>query len=163
DDIAAVDSNPYIIYVGFATGGIWKTVNNGTTWEPIFDKYSVSSIGDIAINQSNPEIVWVGTGEANNRQSSTIGDGVYKSTDGGAGSALWKTVDAAKTWTKVEGNGFPSGGGVLGRMGIDVSRSNPNVLMTIMEVGNSPGTGGGVGPNGEEQAAGGGGGGGRQN
>src|SRR5258708_16702109 len=72
DDIAAVDSNPYIIYVGFATGGIWKTVNNGTTWEPIFDKYPVSSIGDIAINQPNPDIIWVGTGQATTRQPSTI-------------------------------------------------------------------------------------------
>ena len=79
---------------------------------------------------------------------------------GGPGSGLWKTTDAAKTWTRVEGNGFPSGGGVLGRMGIDVSRSNPNVIMAIMEVGNSPGTGAGVGPNGEEQPAGTGGGGG---
>ena len=51
--------------------------------EPIFDKYPVSSIGDIAIFQPNPDIIWVGTGEANNRQDSTIGDGVYKSTDGG--------------------------------------------------------------------------------
>src|SRR6266550_3078064 len=83
DDIAVVETNPYIIYVGFATGGVWKSVNNGTTWQPIFDTYSNSSIGDIAISQSNPDIVWVGTGEANNRQSSSYGDGIYKSTDGG--------------------------------------------------------------------------------
>jgi len=83
DDIAAVDSNPYVAYVGFATGGVWKTVNNGTTWEPIFDVYSSSSIGDIAVCQSDPNIIWVGTGEANNRQSASFGDGVYKSTDGG--------------------------------------------------------------------------------
>src|SRR5262249_1776808 len=66
DDIAAVESNPYVIYVGFATGGLWRTVNNGTTWEPIFDTYQTSSIGDIAICQSDPNIVWVGTGEPNN-------------------------------------------------------------------------------------------------
>src|SRR5262245_66568210 len=53
DDIAAVENNPYIIYVGFATGGLWKSVNNGTTWEPIFDTYSTASIGDIAICQSD--------------------------------------------------------------------------------------------------------------
>jgi hypothetical protein len=58
-------------------------VNNGTTWEPIFDSYPTSSIGDIAIYQADPTIVWVGTGEANNRQSSSFGDGIYKSTDGG--------------------------------------------------------------------------------
>ena len=83
DDIAVVESNPSIIYVGFATGGIWKSTNNGTTWLPIFEKYPVSSIGDIAIAPSNPDIIYVGTGEANNRQSSSFGAGVYKSIDGG--------------------------------------------------------------------------------
>jgi hypothetical protein len=61
----------------------WKTANNGTTFQPIFESYSSASIGDIAIAPSNPDIVWVGTGEANNRQSSTFGDGIYKSTDAG--------------------------------------------------------------------------------
>ena len=83
DDIAAVESNPSIIYMGFATGGIWKTTNNGTTWTPIFDTYPVSSIGDIAIAPSNPDVIYVGTGEPNNRQSSSFGAGVYKSTDAG--------------------------------------------------------------------------------
>lgn len=83
DDIAVVESNPSIIYVGFATSGVWKTVNNGTTWEPIFDTYSSASIGDIALCPLDPNIVWVGTGEPNNRQSSSFGDGIYKSTDGG--------------------------------------------------------------------------------
>src|SRR5882672_3375277 len=244
DDIAGVDSNPYIYYVGFATGGVWKTTNNGTTFTPIFDTYSRGSIGDIAIAPSNPDIVWVGTGEANNRQSSSSGDGIYKSTDagktftrmgledsqsiarividpkdpntvyvavlghlfgpnkergvykttdggktwnnvkfidedtgftdivmdasdsktlyaasyqrrrtsfgfngGGPGSGIWKTVDAGKTWKRIEGSGFPAG--LLGRIGIDVSRSNPNVLYAQMEVGASVGTGG------EEQAPGG--------
>ena len=83
DDIAGVENNPYVFYIGFATGGVWKTVNNGTTWEPIFDIYPTSSIGDIAVCQSDPNIIWVGTGEPNNRQSSSFGDGIYKSTDGG--------------------------------------------------------------------------------
>src|SRR3954467_3883148 len=83
DDIAVVEKNPYIIYIGFATGGVWKSVNNGTTFTPIFDTYSTASIGDIAISQSDPNIVWVGTGEANNRQSASFGDGIYKSTDAG--------------------------------------------------------------------------------
>src|SRR5216110_3044594 len=83
DDIAVVESNPYIIYVGFATGGLWKSTNNGTTFQPIFDTYSTASIGDIAVAPSDPNIVWVGTGEANNRQSSSFGDGIYKSTDAG--------------------------------------------------------------------------------
>src|SRR6266513_1612488 len=89
DDFAVVESNPNIVYVGTASGGVWKTTNNGTTWEPIFDKESVSTIGDIAIAPSDPAVVWVGTGEPNNRQSSAWGDGAYKSLDGG------------KTWKKM--------------------------------------------------------------
>ena len=79
DDFAVVESNPNIVYVGTASGGVWKTTNNGTTWEPIFDKESVSTIGDIAIAPSDPSVVWVGTGEPNNRQSSSWGDGAYQS------------------------------------------------------------------------------------
>src|SRR5262249_36496603 len=245
DDIAAVESNPYIIYVGLATGGVWKTINNGTTWEPVFENYTASSIGDIDICQSDPNIVWVGTGEPNNRQSATIGDGIYKSTDagktftnmglrdtqtiarvvtdprnpnivyvaalghlfgpnrergifkttdggkswanvkfidedtgftdlvidqadsktlyaasyqrrrtawgfdgGGPGTGIWKTTDAGKNWTKLTGSGLPEE--MLGRIGLDVSRSNPNVVYAQVEVGTSAGTGGG-----EEQTGGG--------
>jgi photosystem II stability/assembly factor-like uncharacterized protein len=83
DDIDVVESNPHIIYVATASGGLWKTINNGTTWVPLFDNESHSSIGDVMIAPSNPDIVWVGTGEPNNRQSSSWGNGVYKSTDGG--------------------------------------------------------------------------------
>ena len=83
DDFAVVESNPSIYYVGFATGGVFKTVNNGTTFTPIFDTYPTSSIGDIAVAPSDPNIVYVGTGEPNNRQSSSFGDGIYKSTDAG--------------------------------------------------------------------------------
>ncbi|GAI81905.1 unnamed protein product, partial [marine sediment metagenome] len=64
-------------------GGLWKTTNNGVTWESVFDNQATSTIGDVAVALSNPEIVWVGTGEANNRQSSSWGNGVYKSNDGG--------------------------------------------------------------------------------
>lgn len=239
DDIAVVESNPYVYYVGFATGGVWKTVNNGTTFEPIFDTYATASIGDVAVCQSDPNIVWVGTGEANNRQSSSWGDGIYKSADagktftnmglretqaiarividpkdanvvyvaapghlfgpnpergvfkttdggktwakikfidedtgftdlamdpadnktlyaasyqrrrvpwgfngGGPGSGIWKTTDAGKTWVRLEGPGLPPG--FYGRVGLDVSRSNPNVVYAQIEVGASAGTGGGV-------------------
>ena len=83
DDVAVDERNPSVIYVGAASGGLWKTINAGTTWEPLFDRQSVSSIGDVALAPSNPDIVWVGTGEPNQRQSSTFGDGVYKSTDAG--------------------------------------------------------------------------------
>jgi photosystem II stability/assembly factor-like uncharacterized protein len=83
DDLAVVESDPRIIYVGSAAGGIFKTVNGGNTWQPIFDDQSNPSIGDLALAPSNPSILYVGTGEANNRQSSSWGNGVYKSMDAG--------------------------------------------------------------------------------
>jgi len=83
DDVAVDERNPTTIYVGAASGGVWKTTNHGTTWTPLFDRQGVASIGDIALTPSQPDLVWVGTGEPNNRQSSSFGDGVYKSTDGG--------------------------------------------------------------------------------
>jgi photosystem II stability/assembly factor-like uncharacterized protein len=94
DDFAVVESNPNIVYVGTASGGVWKTVNNGTTWEPVFDNEGVSTIGDIAIAPSDPSVVWVGSGEPNNRQSSSWGDGIYKSLDGGK---TWKSMGLAAT------------------------------------------------------------------
>jgi photosystem II stability/assembly factor-like uncharacterized protein len=260
DDLAVVESNPSIIYMGFATGGLWKSTNNGTTWTSIFDEQPVSSIGDIAIAPSNPDIIYVGTGEPNNRQSSSFGAGVYKSTDagkrfeyvglkdtqtiarvvvdpknadivyvaavghlfgpnperglykttdggktwtntkfidehtgftdvaidpsnpkvliaasyqrrrvpwgfngGGAGSGLWKTTDAGKTWTKLEGSGLPSNP-IIGRIGLDIARSRPATIYATMEVGPSGGTGAGVNEDGTLMAPGqrgGGGGGGR--
>src|SRR5436190_8406702 len=268
DDIAVVDSNPSIIYAGFATGGIWKSVNNGTTWTPIFDRYPVSSIGDIAIAPSNPDVIYVGTGEPNNRQSASFGAGVYKSIDagktfeyvglkdtqsigrvvvhpkdpdiayvaavghlfgpnperglfkttdggktwtntnfidndtgftdvamdasnpnvlfaasyqrrrtpwgfngGGPGSGLWKTIDGGKKWTKLSGNGLPDNP-MIGRIGLDISRSKPNIVYASFEVGPSGGTGAGVnedgtlvppGGRGGNAEAGGGAGGGRGN
>ncbi len=82
-DFAVSTKDPYTFYVAAATGGLWKTTNNGTTFEPIFDHENVASIGDIAVAPSNPNIVWVGTGEANLRNCTYWGDGVYKSIDGG--------------------------------------------------------------------------------
>jgi photosystem II stability/assembly factor-like uncharacterized protein len=262
DDIAVDESNPSVIYVGYATGGVWKTTNNGTTWGPIFDEYPVSSIGDIEIAPSNPSIVYVGTGEPNNRQSSSFGAGVYKSTDGGKrfeyvglkdtqsiakivvhpkdpnivyvaavghlfgpnperglfkstdggktwtntkfidndtgftdlvmhptdpntlmaasyqrrrqpwgfngggpNSGIWKTTDAGKTWTKLSGNGLPSNP-IIGRIGLNYSRSRPNIVYAQIEVGASGGTGANVNDDGSlalpgQGRGGGGGGGGR--
>lgn len=83
DDYAVDESNSDIIYVGTAAGGVFKTVNGGTTWTPIFDHEVTSTIGCITIAPSSHDTVWVGTGEANNRQSASYGAGVYKSLDGG--------------------------------------------------------------------------------
>lgn len=80
--IKAVESEPRIIYVGSASGGLWKSITGGTLFKPIFDKYC-QSIGDIAIDNSNPNIIWIGTGESNMRNSVSVGTGVYKSQDAG--------------------------------------------------------------------------------
>jgi photosystem II stability/assembly factor-like uncharacterized protein len=85
--IAAVDAweenGRVTVFVGSASGGVWKSVNGGTTFKPVFDRQNVQSIGAVAIDHSHPKIVWVGTGEGWLRNSVSIGDGVYKSTDGG--------------------------------------------------------------------------------
>ena len=85
--IAAVDGvdqdGRITVFVGSASGGVWKSVNGGTTYKPVFDRQSAQSIGAVAIDPSNPKTIWVGTGEAWVRNSVSIGDGVYKSTDNG--------------------------------------------------------------------------------
>src|SRR5688572_12532823 len=77
------------MYVASSTGGMYRTIDNGITWAPVFEREATHSIGDVAIYQPNPNIIWVGTGERANRQSVSWGDGVYKS------------IDAGKTWTNV--------------------------------------------------------------
>jgi len=87
-EIAAVESNPAVFYFAAATGGIWKTTDSGTTWNPVFDQSGGSlCMGAVAAAQSNPAVVWAGTGEGNILRSMSAGDGVYKSTDGGQ---TWK-------------------------------------------------------------------------
>jgi photosystem II stability/assembly factor-like uncharacterized protein len=235
DDLAVLESNPAVFYVGTASGGLWKTMNNGTTWEVLFDDLDdVVSIGDIAIAPNDANTVWVGAGENNNRQSGSWGNGVYKSIDGGhtwkhmglrdskhiariivdpvdhdiiyvaalgslygpgkergvfkstdggltwanvlfvdentgatelvqdpsnnkvlyaatyqrrratwgfngggPGSAMWKSSDAGRTWTKLT-NGVPSG--PLGRIGMDVYRANSNILYARIEHRTESGT-----------------------
>ena len=250
DDIAAVESDPSTMYIGFATGGVWKTTNNGTTWTPIFDRHEVSSIGDIEIAPSDPNVVYVGTGEPNNRQSSSFGAGVFKSTDagktftyvglketqsiarmvihpkdpntvyvaavghlfgpnperglykttdggktwtntkfidndtgfidvvmhptdpntlfaasyqrrrqpwgfngGGAGSAIWRTSDGGKSWSRLMGSGLPTNP-IIGRIGLNIARSNPRIIYAQIEVGASGGTGAGVNDDGTLQQPG---------
>ena len=82
-DFAVYESNPAVWYVGTAHGGVWKTTSNGALLTPVLQNEGLLSIGDVTVSQKNPDVVWVGKGEANNRQSTSWGDGVYKSTDGG--------------------------------------------------------------------------------
>lgn len=88
-DLAVDPRSKSTWYVGTASGGLWKTTNAGTTWSPIFDKEKSYSIGVVAVDPKNPNIVWVGTGENNAQRSVSYGDGVYKSIDGGR---TWKNV-----------------------------------------------------------------------
>ena len=82
-DIKAMDNDFTQVLLAGASGGVWKSNNAGTTWEPIFEKYGSASIGDVAFFQKDPNIIWVGTGEECSRNSVAWGDGIYKSTDGG--------------------------------------------------------------------------------
>ena len=234
-DFEALDKDFTQVLVASASGGVWKSVNAGTTWEPIFDKYGSSSIGDVAFFQKDPKIIWIGTGEECCRNSIAWGDGIYKSTDGGktftrmgletthtigrvlthptdpdivyaaatghtwgysGDRGLFKTEDGGKTWKKLTqglpddgktgaidlvmhpenpdilyvsfwqrlrqpwrfDSGGPNGGvfkttdsgktwqkltqglptGDLGRIGLAISRSNPKVLMAVVEHGFQP-------------------------
>jgi photosystem II stability/assembly factor-like uncharacterized protein len=92
DDLAVLETRPSVIFAGFATGGLWKSLNDGTTWEAVFDRQETASIGAVAIPRDDAALVWVGTGENNNRQSSSWGSGIFKSTDGGKS---WKNAGLA--------------------------------------------------------------------
>lgn len=92
--IDAVVSNPDIVYAGAASGGVWKSENGGVSWKSIFDDQPNINIGSIAIQQSNPSVIWVGTGEGNPRNSINMGNGMYKSIDGGR---TWQRVGLEKT------------------------------------------------------------------
>jgi hypothetical protein len=248
--IDAVTSDPNTFFIGYATGGLWKTTNAGVTFDlvfPVDTMHHTHSIGSIAIAPSNPNIIYVGTGEACNRQSSSFGTGVYKSTDGGTtwthlqlretqsigrvvvhptnpnivwvaavgnlfgpnaergvymstnggsswnktlylnestgatdlivdpsnpnvlfaamyqrqrsawgfigggpGSGLHRSGDGGRTWTRVTSSGFPSG--TLGRIGLAISQSNPNVIYAQVEA--SPPAGAAADPAGRGGAAG---------
>jgi photosystem II stability/assembly factor-like uncharacterized protein len=109
DDIEGAVNDPFLMYVGYATGGLWKTTNGGRTWTSLMDNMPASSVGDIGLAPSDPNIVYVGMGEPNNRQSSSIGNGVYKTTNGG------------ETWTHLGLEDTQS----IGR--IAVHPTNPNI------------------------------------
>ncbi len=155
-----------IIYLGTASGGLWKSTSGGVDWKPIFDDQPVASIGALAIDQNNPDVVWVGTGEGNPRNTQNSGDGVFKSMDAGKtwkfmglknsrnihrmiidprnpnvvfagvqGSAwgdheergVYKTTDGGKTWNKILYNGPGTG---VAEMVMDPT--NPNKIFVAM-------------------------------
>jgi len=125
--IAALDNDWTHVVVGSASGGVFKSTNGGITWNSIFDHYGAASIGDVKINQQNPQIIWVGTGEECGRNSAAWGDGVYKSTDGGAtftkaglddtfniGAIVLHPRDPNTVWVAAVGNIY----GPIGRRGV---------------------------------------------
>jgi len=228
ETITSPVGDPSVIYVGFGSGNIWKTVNRGLTWKPIFEHQETFTIGDMEVSPSHPNIIWVGTGENLMARSSFAGTGVYKSTDGGEtwthtgliethhiarvavhpkdpeivyiaalghnytynpergvykttdggktwdkclyisekagvtdviidpsdpkivyaaawerdrkawnnvvsgkGSGIYKSTDGGKTWKKLT-RGFPAGS-YIGRIGLDISRSNPNIVYAVLD------------------------------
>jgi photosystem II stability/assembly factor-like uncharacterized protein len=110
DDIQGTAKDPMLLYIGFATGGLWKSTDGGNHWHSQFDNFANESIGAISIAPSDPNVVYVGTGEANNRQSSSIGDGVWGTTDGG------------KTWNHLGLENTQS----INRIAVDPT--NPNIV-----------------------------------
>lgn len=122
-DFAVVENNPTEFYAALASGGLWKTVNNGITFSSVFENTGAISIGDIAVDQNNPQIVWVGTGEANNSRTAYFGDGIYKSMDGGetwnnmglkesshVGRIIIHPADGNIVWVAAEGPLYSEGG-----------------------------------------------------
>ena len=93
-DLAILESDPTLMYVASATGGVWKTTDNAITMKPVFEKERVHSVGAVALFQGDANVVWVGTGEATNRQSSGWGDGIYRSTNGGT---TWTNMGLAES------------------------------------------------------------------
>ena len=166
-DIAVVDrGGSRRIYAAYATSGVWRSDDNGATWQPIFDNYPSTSIGDLAIAPSNPDVLWVGTGEANIFRASMPGAGIYKSTDGGRSFAytgladtqtigriivhptnpeivyvaasghewtdnenrgVFKTTDGGRTWKKVLYRSARTGA-----IDLVMDPGNPNVLYAAM-------------------------------
>ncbi|MGB3145569.1 MAG: hypothetical protein WBB24_15835 [Maribacter sp.] len=94
--IDVVTEDPNTMFVGAASGGVWKSENGGSAWQPVFDEQPTQNIGSVAIQQSNPKVIWVGTGEGNPRNSMNLGMGIFKSIDGGL---TWKHMGLEATKT----------------------------------------------------------------
>jgi hypothetical protein len=121
--IASAPNNPNVLYIGAASGGVWRSKSGGTRWEPIFDAAPTQSVGSIALNPQNPDEIWVGTGEGNPRNSQNFGAGIFKSIDGG------------RTWTC---KGLTETRSIHR---IRLHRDNPDILWAAaMGSGNGPST-----------------------
>ena len=118
--VAGIPGDPAVYYFGTPGGGVWKTINGGRTWAPIFDDAHVASIGALALAPSNPDIIYVGTGEE------TVGNGVYKSADGG------------KTWSHIGLNDTRYISGII------VDPKDPNVVLVSARDYFSAGSGRGI-------------------
>ena len=149
--VDALESDWAHVIVGSASGGVYKSVSGGTSWTPIFDKYGAASIGDVKINQVNPNIIWVGTGEECGRNSAAWGDGVYKSTDGGAtfanvglkdsfniGKIILHPKDVNTVWVAAIGNIY----GPVGSRGVFKTTDGGTTWIKLTEgLPNDPQTG----------------------
>ena len=94
-DIEILPNDPATVFIASASGGIWKSTNKGTTWKPVFDDQAVSTFGDMAISLSNPDVIYAGSGEQQNRQSTSWGNGIYKSENQGE---TWRSIGLEKTY-----------------------------------------------------------------
>jgi len=94
-DIEVLPNDPATVFIASASGGIWKSSNKGTTWKPVFDDQAVSTFGDMAISLSNPDVIYAGSGEQQNRQSTSWGNGIYKSENQGE---TWRSIGLEKTY-----------------------------------------------------------------
>jgi photosystem II stability/assembly factor-like uncharacterized protein len=112
-----VPQQPNVFYIGVNNGGVWKTTDYGRTWVPIFDDQPTGSIGDVAVAPSNPNVIYVGSGEGIQRPDLSVGDGIYKSSDGG------------ETWSNATRTNDPVGRGLhdaqqIGGLAIDPNDEN---------------------------------------
>ncbi len=142
-DIESVPGEPYTFYVAYASGGLWKTTNNGVTFEPLFDHQQTLIMGDLAVDPQAPQTLWVGTGESNSSRSSYGGRGIYRSTDGGQswqhlgleevdriGRVLVDPQDSRRVYVAALGKLYTSGGGRGVYRTVDGGQSWQQVLDT---------------------------------
>src|SRR5439155_721542 len=128
-----VPGDPLTYYAATASGGVWKSADGGLTWKPVFDDQPTSSIGSIAVAPSDPNVVYVGTGEANIRGNVAPGAGVFKSTDGGD---TWVSLKSGKPGPDRKGGGEPAKGlpsGVWGKVGVAVAPSDSRRVYALIE------------------------------